>query len=126
MAAVSALRPFPTATGCSASTLRGGIAAIRLPHLVSERMLADVMQVNAAWLAIDIRGVGESTGVVIDQLEAAVVRSRRPVNRTCAVASGKPEAAIATFASLEDACQAKLFLDAGFGPGWQPAIRPAW
>jgi hypothetical protein len=28
---------------------------------------------------------------------------------------------VATFATVEDACQSRLFEDAGFGTGWEPA-----
>ena len=104
---------------CARGTLTGGVVAVRLPPLVSERLLAAVMALDAAWLVVDVHAVSGDPDVILERLTAALRRSARSVERTCAVLPPRPGAAVATFATLADACQAKLFFDAGFGPGWQ-------
>jgi hypothetical protein len=104
---------------CARGTLTGGVVAVRLPALVSERLLAAVMELDAAWLVVDLRTVDGDPDVILERVTAALRRSARSIERTCAVLPPRPGAAVATFATLADACQAKLFFDAGFGPGWR-------
>jgi hypothetical protein len=58
------------------------------------------------------------------QVAQALGRSSRTPARTCLVCRRRPSvipAEVATFATIEDACQARLFDEARFGSGWAPA-----
>jgi hypothetical protein len=104
--------------------LPGGVDAVRLPSRITDEVLDEALRSDAAWLLLDATGAEEGPEVVALGVVRALERSSRPPAGTCLVCRRPPSVVaveLATFATVEDACQARLFADAGFGAGWGPA-----
>jgi hypothetical protein len=106
--------------------LPGGVDVVRLPSAVTDEVLDEALRSEAAWLLLDATGAEERTETVSALVASAVDRSSRATSTTCLVCrrrllAGADE--VATFATVEDACQARLLADAGFGTGWAPVPR---
>lgn len=103
--------------------LPGGVDAVRLPSAVTDEVLDEALRSEAAWLLLDATGAEERTETVSALVVSAVDRSSRAASTTCLVCRRRrPTLAdgVAAFATVEDACQARLLADAGFGAGWAP------
>jgi hypothetical protein len=104
--------------------LPGGVDAVRLPSTIADEVLDEALRSDAAWLLLDATGAEDRVEAVGLQVAQALGRSSRTPARTCLVCRRRPSvipAEVATFATIEDACQARLFDEAGFGSGWAPA-----
>lgn len=104
--------------------LPGGVEAVRLPSAMADEVLDEALRSDAPWLLLDATGAEEAAETVARQVVRALERSSRAAARTCLVCRRRVPAVaveVATFATVEDACQARLFKDAGFGAGWAPA-----
>jgi hypothetical protein len=100
------------------------VDAVRLPSAVTDEVLDEALRSEAAWLLLDATGAEERTATVSALVASAVERSSRAASTTCLVCRRRLPAGadeVATFATVEDACQARLLADAGFGTGWAPA-----
>jgi hypothetical protein len=105
-------------------TLPGGVDAVRLPGSITDDELDEVLRSAAAWLLVDATGSEDGVEAVVAQVARALGRSSRATGRTCLVCRRRLPAGtveVATFVTVEDACQARLFDEAGFGAGWAPA-----
>jgi hypothetical protein len=105
-------------------TLPGGVDAVRLPSTIADEVLDEALRSDAAWLLLDATGAEDRVEAVGLQVAQALGRSSRTPARTCLVCRRRPSvipAEVATFATIEDACQARLSDEAGFGSGWAPA-----
>jgi hypothetical protein len=103
--------------------LPGGVDAVRLPSTITGEVLDEALQSQAAWLLLDATGAEDAAAAVALRIERALERSSRTPAATCLVCRRRPSGVpvgLATFASVEDACQARLFADTGLGPGWAP------
>ena len=104
--------------------LPGGVDVVRLPSTIADEVLDEALRSDAAWLLLDATGAEDRVEAVGLQVAQALGRSSRTPARTCLVCLRRPSvipAEVATFATIEDACQARLFDEAGFGSGWAPA-----
>jgi hypothetical protein len=104
--------------------LPGDVDAVRLPSAIADDLLDEALRSDAPWLLLDASGAEDGVETVARQVARALGRSARAPARTCLVCRRRLPAVglaeVATFATVEDACQAKLFDDAGFGTGWAP------
>jgi hypothetical protein len=104
------------------SPLPGGIEAARLPSRIGDGVLDEALRSDAEWLLLDASGAEEAVEQLAPRLVRALERSSRAADRTCLVCRRRLTAVeVATFARVEDACQAQLLAEAGFGVGWSPA-----
>jgi hypothetical protein len=101
--------------------LPGGVEAVRLPSTIADEVLDEALRSDAPWLLLDASGAEEGVETAAHVVARGLGRSSRPPARTCLVCRRRPaleEAGVATFTTVEDACQARLFDAAGFGAGW--------
>jgi hypothetical protein len=102
--------------------LPGGVDAVRLPSTIVDEVLDEALRSDAPWLLLDASGAEEDAETVAHLVAGALAHSSRSAARTCLVCRRRVPAVgaagVATFATVEDACQARLFDDAGFGAGW--------
>ena len=102
--------------------LPGGVDAVRLPSTIADEVLDEALRTDAPWLLLDASGAEDRAEAVARQVGRALARSTRATTRTCLVCRRRVPAfggaEVAVFATVEDACQARLFADAGFGTGW--------
>ena len=101
--------------------LPGGVDAVRLPSTIAVEDLDDALRSDAPWLLLDASGAEEGVETVARKVVRALARSSRATGRTCLVCRRRPPrglAEVATFVTVEDACQARLLDEAGFGAGW--------
>jgi hypothetical protein len=104
--------------------LPGGVDAVRLPSVFADEVLEQALRSDAGWLLLDATGAEEGVEAVHLQVSRALRRSPRAEGRTCLVCRRRlsaPSDEVATFVTVEDACQARLLEEAGFGTGWGPA-----
>jgi hypothetical protein len=98
------------------------VAVVRLPSRIGADVLDEALRSDAPWLLLDATGAEEGVEALAPRVAQALERSPRPAARTCLVCRRRlPAAAVATFATVEDACQARMLDGAGFGSGWAPA-----
>jgi hypothetical protein len=102
------------------------VEAVRLPSSIVDEVLEEALRSDASWLLLDASGAEDGVETVAGLVARALGRSSRAADRTCLVCRRRSAAVVAeevaTFATVEDACQARLFHDAGFGAGW---VAPA-
>jgi hypothetical protein len=114
-AARSALLRFP---------LPGGVEVVRLPSTLGNEVLDEALRTDAGWLVLDATGAEAGVETVHPQVARALLRSPRAEGRTCLVCRRRrlqaPTDGVTTFATVEDACQARLLEESGFGTGWGP------
>jgi hypothetical protein len=102
----------------------GGIAVVCLERLPTTGADDDDVElligIDAEWVLVDARACPSSTDEIVATIALACIRNGRRQDRTCAVVRTRSlVGSVLTFGSVEDACQMKLFLDAGYGAGWR-------